>query len=1098
MKQKLLNFSALFALIFVLGTQMAWAQGSTTSAMNGRVVDANGEPLPGATVIAVHQPTGSKYGNVTDFDGYYRLSNMQVGGPYTVTVTFVGYQEWSKSGFNLTLGQTLRVNATLQEGSTELEEVEIFASNSDVFDGNRTGQQTVVNEETINALPTVSRSIGDFARLNPLANIQEGGDGFTISLGGMNNRLNAIYIDGAINNDVFGLAGSGTNGGQTGAAPVSIDAIEQFQVSIAPFDVRQSGFAGGAINAVTRSGTNDFEGSAYYFLRNESLAGKTPTDDETREREQLDEFTAETYGLRIGGPIVKNKLFFFVSAEIQRDETPQPFDFADYDGDATQADIDNLVNFLQTNYGYDPGTYTNNAAFTNADRLLVKFDYNLAQNHKVSLRHSYTNIENLEAVQSSGSGIRFQNGSEFFPSQTHSTALEVKSTFGNDKSNSLIIGYTSVEDDRDPFGQDFPRVFIDDGRGGITFGSEPFSTANFLEQKILTITDNFEIYKGKHTITIGTHNEFYNVGNLFIRQNFGQYTYARDTPLSLNPDGTPGTNLMDFMNDSTANQFDRSYSQVDNITGDESGAIAAFNYVQLGLYIQDEIQVNDNFKLTAGLRVDMPIFEETPVNNDFNNNTIPLIESFGYDLKGAQTGQFIKTQPLLAPRIGFNYDLKGDQTTQLRGGIGIFNSRIPLVWPGGAYNNYGFNVGGVRLFDQPFNPDVNSQPPGNIDLTNPAPSGNIDLFSEDFKIPQVLKFNVAVDQKLPGGLVGTAEFLYTKFLNYVRYQNLNIKPATDNLEGTPDDRPIYNRRDEIDDTYNGIYLASNTNAGYAWNAAFTLSKPWDNGLQAQVSYSYGDSYSLFDGTSSQNSSQWRNLHTVNGRNFRTEAARSDFSQGSRIAASVSYRKEYAGFAATQLSLFYNGQSGRLFSYIYDDGGNLTNEDSREYSLIYVPADASEIVLVDNGGVSAADQWTALDRYISNDPYLSERRGQYAERNTNRTPFESILDLKFQQDFFIEMANGKRNTLTFTFDIFNFSNLINKDWGRRYRNGSFGNVQLLDFEGFADDASGNPTTIPTYSFDVDQADEEPWAGDIIDSGFRSSRWQMQVGVRYTFQ
>lgn len=1091
MKQKLLNFSALFALIFVLGTQMAWAQGSTTSAMNGRVVDANGEPLPGATVIAVHQPTGSKYGNVTDFDGYYRLANMQVGGPYTITVTFVGYQEFSKSGLMLALGQTLRVNATLEEGATELETVEIIADANDVFDGNRTGQQTIVDESTINQLPTVSRSIGDFARLNPLANIQEGSDGFTISLGGMNNRLNAIYIDGAINNDVFGLAGSGTNGGQTGAAPVSIDAIEQFQVSIAPFDVRQSGFAGGSINAVTRSGTNEVEGSAYYFLRNENLAGKTPTDDETRDREKLNEFSAQTYGLRIGGPIVKNKLFFFVSAELQRDETPQPFDFADYNGDATQADINNLVNFLQSNYGYDPGTYTNNAAFTNADRFLVKFDYNLSQNHKISLRHSYTNIENLEAVQSTSTGIRFLNGSEYFPSTTNSTALEVKSTFGNNKSNSLIIGYTSVEDDRDPFGMDFPRVFIADGRGGITFGSEPFSTANFLEQQILTITDNFELYKGKHTITIGTHNEFYSVGNLFIPQNFGSYEWARSAPIN-------GSNLADFLAGENSSAFFRSYSQVDNLSGDDSKAIAAFNYSQLGLYVQDELQVNDNFKLTAGLRVDLPIFEETPLNADFNNTTIPMIESFGYDLEGAQTGQFIKTQLLVAPRIGFNYDIKGDKTTQVRGGIGIFNSRIPLVWPGGAYNNYGFNIGGTRAFGtQPFIADIQNQPPGAVDLTNPAPSGNIDLFSEDFKIPQVVKFNAALDQKLPGGIIGTAEFLYTKFLNYVRYQNLNIKPSTVSLTGSPDDRPVYDRRDLIDNTYGGIYLATNTNEGYAWNAAFTLTKPFTNGLNASVSYSYGDSYSVFDGTSSQNSSQWRNLHTVGGRNFQTTAQRSDFSQGSRIAANLSYRKEYGGFAASQLSLFYNGQSGRLYSYIYNDNGNLTSEDSREYSLIYVPANASEINLVDyvdgdGNTVTAAQQYANLEQFINDDPYLSERRGQYAERNTNRTPFESILDLKFQQDFFIEMANGKRNTLTFTLDIFNFSNMLNKDWGRRYFNGSFGNADIIDFVGFAADG-----TTPLYRYDQDPT-EKIWEGGIIDSGFRSSRWQMQVGVRYTFQ
>ncbi|MEQ8534587.1 MAG: carboxypeptidase regulatory-like domain-containing protein, partial [Imperialibacter sp.] len=526
-----------------------FGQGTTTSALNGQVVDANGVALPGATVLAVHTPTGSQYGNVSDVEGYFRISGMQVGGPYTVTISFVGYKPYQQSGVFLTLGQTFRIKSVLEEESTQLEGVEIIASGNDVFDGNKTGQSTIIDEGTINTLPTVSRSLTDFTRLNPLVNIQ----GDAIEIAGMNNRYNAIYIDGAVNNDVFGLAASGTNGGQTGVSPISIDAIEQFQVAVAPFDVTQSGFAGGSINAVTRSGTNEFEGSAYGFLRNQKLSGKTPTDDKDFEREQLDEFTAKTVGFRIGGPIVKNKVFFFANAEMQRDETPRPFNAATYTGDASTADIQALVTKLKSEYGYDPGTYTNNASYLNSDKVIAKIDWNLSKNHKLSVRHSYVKAENLQANQSGTTSINFQNASVYFPSTTNSSALELKSNFGSNMSNHLTIGATFVNDDRDQAGDPFPFVRISDGAGSIAFGSEEFSTANQLKQDVITVTDNFQIFKGRHTFTIGTHNEFYKSYNLFIRQAFGSYNYD---------------SLSGFMNNLNTDNYNVSYSLVDTKVGD--------------------------------------------------------------------------------------------------------------------------------------------------------------------------------------------------------------------------------------------------------------------------------------------------------------------------------------------------------------------------------------------------------------------------------------------------------------------------------------------------------------------------------------------------
>ncbi len=442
--------------VFALAGTAAFSQGVTTSALGGKVTDNTGGPLPGANVIAVHIPSGTTYGAVTDFDGLYRISNMRVGGPYKVTISYVGFNDFVRENLFLDLGQTRRISTQLGEATTALDEVIVTGVSGGLFNTNKTGSETSITKRKIALQPATTRSIADFVRLTPEAQIAEVNDGFSVSFAGQNNRLNSIYIDGAISNDVFGLAGSGTNGGQTGAQPFSIDAIESFQVQVAPFDVRIAGFAGGAISAVTRSGTNNWEGSAYYFLRNESLAGRTPPDlvDESagESRERLSDFTAQTYGFRVGGPIVKDKLFFFLNYERQDDETPQPFQFSNYAGDTDEAGINSLRQFIQTNFGYDTGGFDNNTRTTERDNITAKLDWNISQNHKLSLRYSLNSIDNLEARNSGNFNIGFNNGSEFFESITHTAALEWNAQFGNKYANSLILGYTRVRDDRDPLG----------------------------------------------------------------------------------------------------------------------------------------------------------------------------------------------------------------------------------------------------------------------------------------------------------------------------------------------------------------------------------------------------------------------------------------------------------------------------------------------------------------------------------------------------------------------------------------------------------------------------------------------------------------------
>jgi outer membrane receptor for ferrienterochelin and colicin len=726
--QLLKTLVTLTMVLFAMGTMMA--QGVTTSSLNGKITDENGEGLIGANVLAVHTPTGTTYGNSTNADGRYRISNMRVGGPYTITVSYTGFEDFKQEGITLSLGQAFKFDATISETAFDLEGIEVVAIRNDVFDGNRTGAETTVTEEQINSLPTVSRSLGDFTRLTPQGTANEGNDGFEISFGGQNNRYNAIYIDGAINNDVFGLAGSGTNGGQTGVSPIALDAIEELQISLAPFDVRIGGFAGAAISAVTRSGTNNWEGSVYSFFRNENFIR------EDLQGAKIAPFDAQTSGFRIGGPIIKNKLFFFANAEIQRETTPLPFDPNDYIGDTNIDSLNILGDFLRNSYGYEPGTFTENERFLNSEKYNVKFDYNLNQNNKFSLRLGWVRADNLEGVQSDRDDIRFLNASERFVSDTYSGTFEWNSIIGSSFANNLTVGYTAVRDDRDPNGDPFPYVTLFDGSGEIVFGSEQFSTANLLNQDVITINDNFEIYAGNHTLTVGANVELYEMGNLFIPQNYGVYEFD---------------SVNDFLTGQNSSFFIRSFSLRDNVIGDDSEAIAAFNAAQIGFYLQDEIQVTDKFKATFGIRADQLLYDDTPVNESFNEETIPLLEDV-YDLQGARTGQFIEERFQFSPRFGFNWDLSGDNSTQLRGGLGIFTSRAPLVWVGGAYNNYGLNRGTVLRFgDLPFEADPNKQPPGDVDVNNPTPSGDIDLFAEDFQLPQFLKGNLILDQKLGNG-----------------------------------------------------------------------------------------------------------------------------------------------------------------------------------------------------------------------------------------------------------------------------------------------------------------------------------------------------------
>ena len=1068
----------------VLCISTAFAQGVTTSSMKGKVTDSNGEALIGATVMAVHQPSGTVYGTITDENGNYRFANMRVGGPYKVTFSYTGFQENTSDGIYLRLGETYPKSVSISESTQILDVVTIIGRAG--ASGQDAGASTQISEEAIELMPTLNRDLNDYTRLTPQAR-QTFDGGITIA--GINNRYNAIYIDGAVNNDVFGIAANGTNGGQTGISPISADVLDQIQVVVSPYDVTYGGFAGGGINAVTKSGTNTFEGTVYYFQQNERLAGKTNQTiidqlDDGTERTELAPFRKELYGVSLGGPIVKDKVHFFVNAEIQDDQTPEPFNFGTYDGDASEDDINEVSTFMQRNYGYDPGTFGSKTETLEGLKLFGKVDIAIGEDHNLSLRHQYTEAEQIRVNGSTNRSLEFANNGVFFPSKTNSTALELNSRFGTKFSNNLILGFTTVRDDRDPIGGDFPYLEIGDGGGTLFMGSEEFSTANQLDQDIFTITDNFKMYKGDHTITIGTHNEFSSFYNLFMRQNYGVYEYD---------------SISQFLNGLPASHYDRSYSLVDNVTGDGSAAAAEFNAIQLGFYVQDEWTVNNKLSVTGGVRVDIPILTTDPtVFEDFNTTTLPAIQARYEEAAGAEGGVAPDGQIMFSPRLGFSYDVAGDRKTIIRGGLGLFTSRIPFVWPAGMYTNNGITIGGVDEGD--INGDVNFISDINNQYTNAdfsIPSGQVDLYAKDFKYPQMFRASLGIDREIFGGVEATLEGIYTKTVNNIVYKNINSAPDVDfNWTNGGDDRPIYTRED-IDERYSAVYLGTNTSEGNSYTATLSLARNFDlksGGLNAFLAFSYGDANSLIEGTSSQNSSQWRGGFHVDGRND-PAYGRSDFALGGRIVGALGYKHHWGKDrkTSTTISIFYNGEDGAPYSYVYGGSAarNINNETgstSRNRSLVYIPTDQNDISLVEytSGGetVTVADQWNRLNTFIEQDDYLSENRGQYAEKNSNRTPFTSQFDVKLMQDFVLSDAKDAHR-LQLSLDIFNFANFLDKKAGVVYSNPF--DFWLLQYEGLDTDG-----TTPQFSFrETDLGDDIYQINDFL------SRYRMRVGIRYIF-
>jgi outer membrane receptor protein involved in Fe transport len=1036
----LLSFFMLLIVTFTMQNN-AFAQGVTTAAMNGVVVDSKGDPLPGANILAVHLPSGTEYGTTSRVDGRYNLNGLRTGGPYKVTVSFVGYKPQVFEGQVLQLGQNAKVDYTLYEEAVELGDVTVVGEKNSILSSGRTGAEQNVTAKDIELVPTVSRSFQEFAKLSPQFS------GNSSSVASRNNRYNNIQIDGTQYNDLFGLGATGTPGGQTNTNPVSLDAIQEFQVVIAPFDVRYGGFTGGGINAITRSGTNKFSGSIFGFGRNESLVGNAGFKETDVEYPEFKEYQ---YGFRLGGPIVKDKLFFFVNGEMTQRDLPSSNISLVSGADTLRTLSDRFAQILQSK-GMNAGTKDAFTLEQPSQKFFFRLDLNQSENHKITLRHNYVHAyRDILDGRTANNQLSFSSLAYRIRNITNSTVLQINSTNNKNISNEFILGFTSIRDRRAGISPKTPEVRVLESAGTLIAGPDRFSSANELDQNILELTNNFSVYAGDHVITLGTHNEFFSFRNLFIRSFYGYYEFS---------------DLADLENN-TPSYYERAYGR------STDKPAARFSVNQFGFYLQDEWSMTPNFKVTVGVRADIPFLPTEPGVNDSVSKYFP-----GYSTNDVPSGNV-----LFSPRLGLNWDLFGNRTTQIRGGVGIFTGRVPYVWMSNNYGNTGLLTAQVNQSsggNVGFSVDPNNQPGvGDPGTGAPTLRSEINLVDPEFKWPQVLRANLGVDQELPWGMIGTLEFMYTKSINDLIYEKLNIGPSTSNI--VDDGRPRFGGTDRKNNNFNDVLLLKNTDEGYTYNLTAQLQRNVPIGLGFNLAYTYGVAKDQNSVLSSQALSQIRyNPISVDANT--PPLTTSSFDLEHRAFASVSYSVEFFANSPTTFSFFYNYQSGRPFSFTVN--GDLNNDGFNGNDLFFIPGSEDDILLgaITGGAYVRNDQmYTDLFNFINNNDYLSENKGKMSERNSARNPFNDVLDVRVAQAFSTPIGQFQ-----VSLDILNFMNLINSEWGW-FETTPQDTYTIVTLRG-NDPATGRPV----YSF-TKPASNTPWSQLDL-----ASRWQMQLGLRYSF-
>ena len=1112
MKQAIKCLIAAFAAMLMAVVASAQV---TTSALGGRVVDAAGEPVIGAAVVATHTPSGTVYGVVTNEAGRYTINGMRAGGPYSVEVSCLGYQSVLYTDLTLQLAETFALDAELKDDSEMLSEAMVIAAAASKFSAQKMGSATNISGSQITAMPTISRSITDVTRLSPY-----GGNG--MSFAGQDGRTANFTVDCANFNNNFGLS----DGLPGGGSPISIDAIEEMQVVISPYDVRQTNFIGGGVNAITKSGTNTFKGSAYVYHRNENLRGDTVEGEMISGARQKDRNT--TYGFTLGGPIVKNKLFFFVNAEYAKIPTVVNRWRASVDGEmdadnyvsrTTLADLEKVSNFVKEKYGYDTGSWTDYPADESNMKLLARIDWNINDNHKLALRYNYTlnrgwnstNGSSMDGGSRSGFsrfseyGMAYANSMYSMDNVVSTVSLDLNSRLSDNLSNQFLATYSKLDDIRGTNSEDMPFVDIrkDDGSAVLPYialGYELFTWNNGVHNTHISVKDDLTYYAGNHKLTAGVNYEYQMADNSYMRNGTGYYRYK---------------SLEDFMSGAAPEVVCLTYGY-----DGEANPAARVRFHKAGVYAQDEWNATDSFKLTYGLRLDGLFFD----NQDLMTNK--AIYDLAYTVDGVErhidTGKWPSAAITASPRVGFSWDVLGNNSLKVRGGTGLFSGRLPLVFftnmptnsgmvqyqakigetqtiiPG--YTGASIEKSGKNYYDmsafaggllkrEELLAKLNSLGfPNTISPEDGTVPSEISAVDPKFKMPQVWKTSLALDYNFPTSFPFSisAEGIFNKTINGVIIRDWSVNPVHGfaRFNGV-DNRPIfqnYKQTYESDGkTVNlpNAYVLENTNKGYGYSGTFTVNMRPIEGLSLMAAYTHTVNKELTGMPGSNASSVLNYMGTIYGPND-PGLHNSQYVTPDRFVA----------------SLTHSDKSGNHFSFIYETwrgGYNYTymtandmNGDSYNYDLIYIPTD-QQVADREFRFVSQDDEQRFMD-YVHADKYLSKNQGKYAEAYSVYSPWVHRLDFSYKHDFTVKTGNSV-NKLQLSLDIKNLLNMFNSSWGvSKYMNPALAEGRILKYEGVDADGYATFSTPSAVSGDVQQWQRNRALGQC---------WYASIGIKYMF-
>jgi hypothetical protein len=1084
----------------------------TKSAITGSVKSSTGESLAAAVVEIKHVPTGTKYFSTADEKGNYSANSVRPGGPYTIKVNYVGYNPFVIEEITAPLGNSIVINIEMQSAINSIEEVKIVSINSkDAFNKSKTGAGQQFSNREINSVPIIgSRNINSITKYNANA----GSNG---TFGGQDSRLNNFTIDGSVFNNGFGLGSDSQAGGRTGSTAISLDAIEQLQVNIAPFDVRQSGFTGSGINAVTRSGTNEVESSVYHSFRNnkkEYLGDRAGNIKITPSQ-----FEEKIWGARIGAPIIKDKLFFFGNFETIDNISPATTwtssgspNSSSQVSETAYTDLVSVSNLLKNSFGYETGAFENFDAVKESKKFLARIDWNINDNHKLTARYVHHDSGSDELISNSNSAgfgnrrtnvfsMSYKNSGYVIEDNTRSAVLEWDWKISEKWSNNFIAGYDKQLENRGLQGGGlFPTIDIKKGANNyISAGLDPFTPSNLLDYSTLHFTNNITGNFGKHTLLFGANYERFVSNNNFFPASNGVYIFDSLTAFqgavaeTVANNGAPATTAANL-----PSRFQFRYSALPG--GAEPMQVLKSN--KIDVYAQDEYKAADNLKLTFGIRATAVSLVDTALEN-------PAVTAMTFaNGEKFNTGDMPKTQYLFEPRFGFNLDVNKDAKTIVRGGTGIFTGRPPLVFLSNAIGNNGvltgfIDVSGADLVAGGYGFTAN---PGQyFTPSTPQLPSTFDLaFTDaDFKFPQAWKTNLALDQKLPFGFVGTFEGIYSKNINEVFYYNANLAAPVGTINNAGDNRPFYSGTDagaRVNNNVSNAIVLSNSNQGYFYSTTFKLEYPYKNGIWGSVAYTYSNAQDLLSAGSIASGS-WTGARSVLGNN-NLDLSNSNNNTPHRIVGLLGYKLNYGSKygGSTSFNIGYVGEKASPYTYTY--GSDINGDRISGNDLLYVPNNASELRFVDItqtfGGVTqvlftAAQQAEAFDKYIEQDSYLKGKRGQYVDRNASELPMLHRLDFSVTQDFFLKIK-GKKQSFQFRADILNFTNLLNHNWGVSKR---ATNTQILS-------VSQAPSAANNYipGFQMSQQTDDNGKRYLTKDTLSNNSsvfdvWQAQFTLRYTF-